>query len=739
MKQRSENQIIKKRIAPVLRLFEVNPFEAYIRFLDLDLAFRSEGASHFWNLFNKLDHNRLSNLLPQYNNVFNVMEDLNLLYSYDLMYNETKTKWIEEILSINPDRQALLKALFVNLELGYASPQPSDFPGYSEDSLTALKNILSEISPQLVPDNSTGYSVNLAQLCRNLINAEMDMILVAKCHDYVAHGGMVLQPKNEGYGSVVKYPTKYSTERRLNILNQLKTGVSRQFQRNISQTNLSKLDHFKINDPIYKSDQGILSVVHNGNVSISGLPEGTTSVQVDDAFFDELKSDDPEIRAKGSEKIIELLFKQSFNYHLRQALSGIYLPKDHISAHQFRIRLAENLSTSVFEFICVVSCLVAKAWTFQNLSDFPGSSIISFKRALLYKLMHCYPDKSQTILDDQINSFIVHELSDIEKKHVSGAFHLFEMHQILSFLCEVEDLKQTPSNVLEAIVNLISNDAGAMPFNPIYKIDNLYYFSYQSFTGFDINRMAYDFIVSDRLFNVNKRNSLELPLEAYHKLREQSLIKELKSLFQNITPHVIANETHRDVLGAIDKDIHQAEFDLLAYSQEENTFIIIQVKLSNITPRTEKRNQDWIEKKLRLKAVEQLYKDKEFIRTDTGLKAIFKRFNLEMPSKENIPGINMLILSDSYLYDHEKVSMSESDQEILCISYFELKNLLLNQKINEKQTELPIFNGIRPFSVLKTTLDENVFWKFLNVDFDKYVYTQSTRVIEEQHSIEFRI
>lgn len=740
MKQEFENQIIKRKVSQILRLLEINPSEAFQRFLNLDFDFSKLGTSLFWNSFNDFNLNRLRNIFPHFENVFDKLEILQFLYNLACMYNETKTKWIKEILSMNPDRQALLKALFVNLELGDASPQPSDFPSYSEDSLTALKNILSEISPQLVPDNSTGYSVHLAQLCRNLINAEMDMILVAKCHDYVSHGGMVLEPKNDGYGSVAKYPTKYSAERRLNILNQFKTGVSRQFQRNISQTNLSKLDHFKINDPLYKSDQGILSVLHNSNVSVSGLPEGTTSMQVDDSFFDELKSDDPEIRTKGSEKIIELLFKQSFNYHLRQALSGIYLPKDHVNAHQFRIRLVENLSTSVFEFICVVSCLVAKAWTFQNLSDFPGSSIMSFKRALLYNLIHCYPDESQTILDDQTNSLIVHELSVIEKNHIPGAFHLFEMHQILSLLSEVEDLKQTPSNVLEAIVNLISNISGELPFNPIYKIDELYYFSYKSFTGFDVNRIIYDFIVSDRLFNVRKINSLELPREAYHKVREQSMVGELKLLFMNITPYVIANETHHDVLGAINYITPQAEFDLIAYSKEENTFLIIQVKLSNIAPRTEKRKMDWIEKNIKCKAIEQLQKDLEFIQSDIGLLAIFNRFNLEVPWKVQPPTIDLLILSESYLYDHEKVTMPNSEQKILCISFFELKNLILNQQVNKMQSELPIIIGSkRPIQLLKKSIEENVFWEFLNDDVEKYSFSHSTKVIEQQHSLEFRI
>ncbi|MBK7387670.1 MAG: hypothetical protein IPI23_00975 [Bacteroidetes bacterium] len=130
----------------------------------------------------------------------------------------------------------------------------------------------------------------------------------------------------------------------------------------------------------------------------------------------------------------------------------------------------------------------------------------------------------------------------------------------------------------------------------------------------------------------------------------------------------------------------------------------------------------------------------EFMQSDMGLSAIFNRLNLEMPWKVQPPIINLLILSDSYLYDHEKITMPNSEQKILCISFFELKNLILNQQVNKMQSELPIIIGSkRPFQLLKKSIEENIFWDYLNDDVDKYSYSQSTRVIEKQYSLEFQI
>jgi hypothetical protein len=155
-------------------------------------------------------------------------------------------------------------------------------------------------------------------------------------------------------------------------------------------------------------------------------------------------------------------------------------------------------------------------------------------------------------------------------------------------------------------------------------------------------------------------NLLSKDLISIHRLQTDYFEKSLKNLFKKYGYKVINDEKEKKYRGIDGYEI--GDFDLLAY--KDGVLIQMELKLTN-TRNSYAERKLWKDKHLLL-AKRQLDKGLKFIRENPD--QLRKILNLK--EKENIDMIDSFIVSNSFLYDHEKI------EDYLKIGYFEVMLVL---------------------------------------------------------------
>lgn len=183
----------------------------------------------------------------------------------------------------------------------------------------------------------------------------------------------------------------------------------------------------------------------------------------------------------------------------------------------------------------------------------------------------------------------------------------------------------------------------------------------------------------------------------------------------------------------------RGEFDAIAYFEEENILMPIQVKLSNTTPHSEKRKSEWVNNRIIGEVVDQIAKDVKLLQVKMGLEFIKEQLNIATVKNLEDAVIYPLIITDNFYVDHERFVYTDDGKQVICISYFELKHLLLNINIDNRQAKWDSFKENKSASYLMSLIEENVFWDFLNPLVGGVKMTKTLTVINKANRITLTI
>lgn len=736
MSKQSNNS--KVSVAEIILLFQTAPEHAFQQLVSSGHYFHTKQAKGFWSDYIKLDHEKLRKQFPDSLETYNQVVWLKLFYDLNEFYKTEKVKNIEALIALNPDEASLTKALFLCLEVGELSNHPSNFPKYSQESLEGVKLLLREVLPYLKKLAATPYSLELAQLSNNLIKIQVDNALLQEFLDAFVWADFEMIKRENSKGYVLSLPNGKSKIENLFVLNHLKTFIKRDFKRKESHPQISEEDHFKKIDPKLKTDKGIATVYITGGI-ISSQTDGTTFIQVEEDYFKDFNSDDPAKKGAASLKILLDSQEQNFHYQYRKALSQIYQPNDEINIHYLHVEIEAHTFVTLYELLCAMSCIIARADAYRYMSEFPNSgSIKAIKRNILGLINSQNPKLSEQEKENITNSEIINHFKMFDEHYSQRIFLFFTVENILGWFAKVEELKAKSTKELKAIINLFSSFDSPLPFNPIYKIGDDYLYSFTACGKFNFNQFLYDNYISDKLFNPNNKPLRDKPLIGVtQKSREIRFANSLKALFKTFTPFVESSLEYGDPKLNYDFGDLKGEFDVVVYFEKENIIFPIQVKLSNVSPRSEKRKKEWIANRIKGKGVQQVIKDVTLLQSKSGLKFITDK--LQIKKRIIAPLIYPLIVADNFYADHHLFSYNENDDCVICVSYFELKHLLLNQKIHDKQADLLPLENSKAATQLIAAIETNSFWNFIYEFANNFQFSKALSAITEDWKIEMKV
>lgn len=730
--------ISKKKVTDIIDQFEISPKEAFQMLLDCGCLINANQEDYFWEWFKGMGNDELLDLREKNKSIFERLQQLYHFYHLKKIYEEMREECLASLLQLKPDQTTLIKSLFLCLELGDCSPPQNNWTKYSEESLSTIKKLLGWILPKLSKSNLSSYSKELVELCNDLIKIQVDIDLLSEFVDAHVWANFELAKDENGLGCILKLPEQEKKIENLYILNELKTAIKLDYYRKGSHSSISEESHFKKVDPTLKTNEGLATLYISGGELIS-QPEGTTHIKVKPDFLENLDDENPEKRDNAVTQMMELMHEQNFHHQYRQALAIIYNPNDEIDIHKLHLEIGEDVLVSLFQLICAMSCLIARADVFRYLADFPNGSLKAIKRQLINKCQLENKELSKDQLDDQINAIILQSFEEIDKMEEVTTFIIVSHETLKSWLRKIEDLKSLSEKELSAILKLFSESSkeSPIPFNPIYKSGDDYFYSYRSCNPqFNLNHKLYDYYISDKLFNnYNKKVEEHKPIGLSHHKREMDFCNSIKVLLEKFTPFVKSNLKYGDVENSSSFGDLDGEIDVVAYFEKENIIIPIQVKLSNVTPRSEKRKQMWVAENIEKKGLRQVAKDIKLLSFKEGLSFVAQK--LKYKSKIDEPLIYPIIVTDNFFADH--LTISHEGILVKSISYFELKNLLLNHKIHSDQKDWMPFTEENVATSLIKAIDENIFWSFLDDRAEKFTLNKSLNLVAQENGIKMVI
>lgn len=727
-------------VPEIIELFQSNPEEAYDKLVSSGHYFHSNLASKFWDQYLRLDLEKLGSSFPNATYIFNDVVWLKVFYDLGEFYKAEKSKCLAQIRQLNPSQADLIKSIFLCLELGELNPYSSNFPTYSEESLEAVKVSLKELVPLLTSENQSSYSTKLFQIANDLIRIQLDIKLLGDFIDAYVWADFVMSQKENGKGFLLSLPVGFKKKDNPFILEQLKTAIKREFNRQQSGPTVSEEDHFKKNDVKWKTHEGLATVFITG-ATVTSQPAGTTSIEVDENYFENFTSEDPQKRLEAQNKIMLDMMEQNFHYRYRSALEEIYQPNDNIDIHALHLELKPKNFISLYHIISVMCCLTARADGFRYVSELPQSwSIRSIKNEILQYLDQHKPEltieEKHTICDwDVIKNF-----SEINI-HFGGKTFLFVTEEtLLSWCVKIEELKELTRQQLKLIIDLLSGLKTPLPFNPLYKVGDQYYFSYAACTKFNLSRALYDHYISERLFSPMRKPEEERKQVSERSTKRADSFANLTSeLFKTLTPYTAANIDYGGSKSNSEFGELHGDIDTLAYFEKENILISIQIKLSNVSPKNEKRKNEWIRQRIDNSALSQTVKDMKLLEIESGLKHVSKELGIEEGKQIVNPRIYALIVTDNFFADHVAFDFNEQGDSVRCISYFELKHLILNQKVHDKQRDWLIDKNGNAAADLIEAIETDLFWDFIDAAAETFEFQKTLSSINDEYKIEMKI
>lgn len=725
----------KHSVEDIIQSFQTEPTTAYKQLIECNYYYTGEMAAFFWKEYIALDLIALVNKFPESNSIFYKVRHLYTFYHLQRYFETEREQHREALLGLNPHPQVLVRALFLCIELGEASNGFNKLPQYTQESLTAVKQIIKFILPNLKASGQSDYSPSLVELSKMLIKIEMDMELLSSFADLFVEGGFEMKQQDDK-GFLLCLPQGIDKRQSQYINNIIKTRIKRDYFRNKAQSNISAEEHFIKYDPVLKTDKGLMTVIVSEGAEVTSQTPGTTFGQVKNSFFEGINSEDIEIQIDVETRFLLTCLLQSFHYNYRQALAEIYEPNEEIAIHGHEIELVHGVTVSLYEILCAVSCLMAKADNYRYIDQWPDSgSIKEIMNNFLQQLNKDYPEAAKEEKYQAAISEVIKCYPEIEKVFEYKTPELFDGKIILGWFKQIEELSQLSDDKLNALLQLLASIDTLIPFNPLYKVGDKYFFSYKTCKQFDMGRILYDGFASDQMFNSgNKSNKAKRKsVGDAHNRREADFVKALEKQFATITPFAVGGLKYLEN----SKGKSKPEIDLIAYFPVENLILVIEAKLSNISPRTEKRKNEWVNGHIFKEGCKQIKRHLTYLSTKDGLKFIAE--SLGIGSEIISPQIYPLLVTDNFFVDHSSFRYNEEGDTVLCVSSFELIQLLLNEKIDKRQPDfLPSAEHISIRKLIEM-IEQNIFWEFIAPDIENFHCSKALGLINEKYRISINL
>ena len=601
----------------------------------------------------------------------------------------------EAIIKMNPSREMLLKCLYLSLEV---ADKNNKWPTYSYDSIRAIKKIVAQIKLKdqgKSNDSPRKETFNAALL---LLQLTIDQALVPEFLDIFLWADFDFKKDTSGH---LLFPSTKSRQSNLYINNLIKGEIKRAFLKKESQALISKQKHFLKNDPKWKSDEGALGIVTNKNVIVTSKTPGFTSLEVEDEIFEKLRSEDPVIRNEGAMWLMWHQAEQGFHFNLRDGLSEVYMPNDVVDIHHtLKKPFSSEFDISIYDFFCITSSLISNAKLYHNLSQYPLQNIPSIKSVLYERIKKGNPSLSEKEIWKQCDANLILNFGGWEKHVNLSPVLIFDKSDMLAMFRKVEELKAKTDEELIAILDFLANPKSALPFSPVYKLGDHYHFSYVTCL-FNFNRAIYDSFISNELFNSNNKSP-----------EKQKKVGDDQNMRSKLFHESLKNDLLKFATAAksFERPENTGDFDVLAYFKEENALLAIQVKLSNTSPMTEKRKAEWGEKHIR-KGVEQIEADLKFLSSPIGMAFAVKELELKTSPPDGVK-IYQMFVTDNFYCDHQTLQLSMNKKKVIVVSYFELRNLIHNKRIDDRQGKW-VIDKKNPAKSIIEHIEKNTFWKFI--------------------------
>jgi len=691
----------------ILTLIQVNPEKAY------NLLFSEnkwKNDPEFWKEFSDKYAQSFYESAPLiFENKICWLKLFHELYNH---YNTVKNNQLNELKKLNPCWEDFVQSVFLALELEASNIECAP---YSSKSLIAVKQLFREAKYVIDSEKDhKAYSLDVISIANTLFIAFWNICLLDHFLDLFLYEGFTISQRIEEQGFFIHLPIDEKETIHFSSAAYYKKHLKLAFFAKKAQSFVSNDPHFVKYDPELHTYDGMVSVMHNSNVRID-THNDTAVLQVDDKLLEDATSDNLDVRNKAQTELLKLFVRQSFHFNFRQALSLSFFPKEAIDIKSMKISPDEKNSISIYDILCVSSCLVALAQFNNYINYISGKSLDVLKFFITQNLKEKHPEKTNDVITIEVNSTLAGSLSQL-KDSCPFLFTMYNLDTLIHILRRIEGLKQKSDIELSLIVDFLSELGTDLPFNPLYRIGEKFFFPYKTLLNHTIGPLIYDYYISDKLFN----NSDE-----YHKKRELDVLHELEQLLKKITLNVKTNLKYK-------YEKQNNEIDIIAYFPDENILFIIELKLNNVFPRSSKRKNQWKVNNM-TKATKQICRNISFLESTHG----YNRLQQEFKAVAKTLKIYPLIISDDFHSDHLYFNYDAPDKNVLCISFFEIEQLIKNTKIHEKQNELPLLHT-NPASTIIQFIESNLFWKFLN-EFDEPILSPKTTYINKAYCMQVKL
>ena len=658
-------------------------------------------------------------------------------YHLDTLYQKEISNLTERLLGLNPAYNIVLKSLFLIMDLG-DDKSPIIDVGYSRGNVESVKKILKIVSSKPNKSKAEGYSLELFNTCLLLLRAYSERFQMLEMLDLYIRDEFMLLPSESGEGYNLTLINEKSKIENLYILNDLKTKVKRSYKKNESQSQVSERDHFKKHDTEESSSKDLVVAFHGSNSKITSSTPGTKAKQIDDEIFNLIFSTDPVKQQEGMLKAQLILHEDTFHYNFRQVLAEIYQPNDEIDIDELHIKVDENQYLTLFELLAAVGGLVSFSDVFRYYSPMFGVSNI--RRKLSSAIAQNEPELNQEEVYKKCDSIIATQFEEIEKRDKEKLFIYLSKEQLLGIFKKVEELQSKTQKQLEKIIEILSGFNTPIPYNILYATEGKYYFSHKTCTSQSVVRDIYDYFITDRLFNSIRKTPEERKIiDEIQKGRELRFRRTLNNHFNKLTRYTSIEMDFPDKEKKYDFGELAGDTDMVAYFEEENLLIAIQVKLSNRPSFSEKRKLKWIEDKLEKDAARQVLKDDVLYSREVGLKFLADKTGYEGKIPLDTLRFYPLIVTDNFFADHDTFEYSDAGDVVLCVSSFEVENLINGVKIHENQDAWESVTDKKSGLYLIDLMEENRFWNFLAEFAQNYSDLKSLKLVEAVDNIHLRI
>ena len=701
-------------------------------------------APKFWAAFEKEDITGLMNLYPENLIYYPRIAALQRFYILDRLYQKEIERVTGEIVKRNPKLKVLVEACYIVLDLGSTHIEPDNLVGYSLESLEALKISLCRIVPKLSSENQSDFTLALFDDVRLLIRLETDNCLLKSFLDIYIYADFFLKKIQDGPGFNLEVFSDEYKSKNIYIKELIKTEFKRSYKRGEAQGEISQQPTFKKLDPIYKSDLGLAPIIVSKGITVTSSTPGITFLEDTEGILDKITSENLEEQAKAQAQLLKTIIEQNFLVNFRRAHSEVWQPADVIDIHALHIYVGDTY-VSLFDIFCVSSCLIAFADNLRYVDEISQGNIAALKNLLLWQVRSKNPPLSEQQINEGCDKYIVDHLSDIEKSSNYHLFHYFGLTEFINLLKRTEELKGKTDKDLESIINLFASIDSSLPFSFLYRVDDKYYFSYKTCNLANLNRMIYDAIITQKLFNNRDKSGSEKDIaNSEHGNRETMFNTAIEKLFKTLTPKVRSSLKFSDPKNNYDFGELEGDFDAIAYFEKENLLIPVQVKLSNTTKSSERKKYQWVRdniENMELKdvALRQVEKDLILLTNPSGLKFVSEKLGLDKVINSVGLTIVPLIITDNFYVDHQEYTFSEKYKPVIVISFFELEHLITNVRIDDRQSAWDSLTVGKSGNELIRLIKENVFWGFIDNLTPGYTLKKSIKAVDDESKIHLRI